>query len=97
MARQPKPEIKPTRATRRVLLVLLSGSPSLYGYSICRAAMVGSGTLYPLLERLEKAGWAERYWSQGADARGNRRALYELTFKGRYGAFRMLGLEMPDD
>ena len=55
MARKPKPEIRPSRSTRRVLLVLLTGSPRLYGYSICRAAMVGSGTLYPLLERLEKA------------------------------------------
>ena len=94
-----KPEIKPTRATRRVLLVLLTGAPNLYGYSMCRAANVGPGTLYPLLERLEHAGWVERSWAlttvQGMPT-GFRRALYKLTGKGRGEAFRLLGLEMPD-
>ena len=34
MPRKPKPEIKPTRATRRVLLVLLTGASNLSGWPI---------------------------------------------------------------
>ena len=92
---KPNPEIRRKRSTRRVLLVLLSGAPRLGGFTICRSAMVGSGTLYPLLERLEHAGWVAGEWQQDTPAGQPRRRFYHLTLKGRTQALRMLGLEMP--
>ena len=33
-----------------------------YGLQIAKAASVSSGTLYPILDRLEKAGWLVGEW-----------------------------------
>lgn len=92
--RKPKPAIRPTRATRRVILVLLSGASNLGGYTICRAAGRASGTIHPILARLEAEGWAESEWRPGP---APRRRVYRLTPRGRYYGLQMLGLEERDD
>jgi PadR family transcriptional regulator, regulatory protein PadR len=95
--RQPRPVVRLTRRNRCVLLVLLSGAPGLYGYKMCQLAQVGSGTLYPLLERLERAGWVTAA-NAAAPIPGTdlRRRMYWLTPTGRTEAFRLLGLEAPE-
>jgi len=47
-----------------------------------------SGTLYPILDRLEKAGWLEGYWEEESapDLGRPRRKLYSLTPSGRLNA-----------
>jgi DNA-binding PadR family transcriptional regulator len=85
-------EIKPTRGTRRVLLVLLTGAGRLSGYPISRAAMVGSGHVYVILARLERVGWVASDWEQGKPE-GERRKFYQLTRYGRARALALLGLE----
>jgi DNA-binding PadR family transcriptional regulator len=93
MARQPKPEIKPTRATRRVLLVLLTGAGELSGYPISRAAMVGPGHVYVLLARLERIGWVASDWQESVPhGQPSPRRFYQLTRYGRAMALKMLGL-----
>ena len=93
MTRKPKPEIKPTRATRRVLLVLLTGAGELSGYPISRAAMVGSGHVYVLLARLESIGWVASDWQQNVPhGRPGPRRFYQLTRYGSARALEMLGL-----
>ena len=100
-AEDPRPS-KPADQIQDVEDCWHCGTPTTRGACRCRdtcAANVGPGTLYPLLERLEHAGWVERSWAlttvQGMPT-GFRRALYKLTGKGRGEAFRLLGLEMPD-
>lgn len=70
-----------------ILLAVLEGEP-LHGYAIMEALRVRSagqvdlptGTLYPALHRLERAGLVQASWS--AD-HGRRRRVYELTPAGR--------------
>jgi PadR family transcriptional regulator, regulatory protein PadR len=91
-----KPEIRPTRATRRVLLVLLTGAEGLSGYPLSRLSQVNSGRVYIVLGRLERAGWADGEWEQRYDGKPRRR-FYHLTRQGRAKAIALLGLEMPDE
>lgn len=51
-----------------------------------------SGTVYPLLARLEKAGWLESRWEEidPAEAGRPRRRLYRLTGEGELVATRSL-------
>ena len=65
------------------MLALLADLPRPAVLPISRAAGVGAGKVYAVLERFEKAGWAE-YRQEGWDdlAMRNRR-LYRLTDEGR--------------
>lgn len=59
-------------------------SDALYGLEIGRKADLNSGTLYPILARLESAGWVESHW-EDADASESgrpRRRYYSLTGEG---------------
>lgn len=56
------------RMTLPTLLVLhaLMEDPAreLYGLEICAAAGLPSGTIHPILARLEKAGWLRSRWEE---------------------------------
>jgi PadR family transcriptional regulator PadR len=63
-----------------------------YGLDIAREAGLKSGTLYPALARLERAGWLESLWEdidQAAAGRPRRR-YYRLTTHGAVHAQRAL-------
>jgi PadR family transcriptional regulator, regulatory protein PadR len=64
----------------------LAASPrvELSGAEISRATKLASGTLYPILFRLERAGWLESRWEEEEPkALGRpRRRLYHLTAEG---------------
>jgi DNA-binding PadR family transcriptional regulator len=70
-----------------MLLASLEPGPR-HGYAIMEALQAGSGgqldqptgTIYPALHRLERAGLVAATWSQ---AGGRRRRLYQLTPTGR--------------
>lgn len=70
-----------------ILLATLDARP-LHGYAIMEAVRVGSrasfdlptGTVYPALHRLERAGLVRSRWSTVS---GRRRRTYELTEHGR--------------
>jgi PadR family transcriptional regulator PadR len=51
------------------------------GADIARSTQLASGTLYPILLRLEAAGWAESHWESGdPHALGRpRRRFYRVT------------------
>jgi PadR family transcriptional regulator, regulatory protein PadR len=53
---------------------------------------LGSGTLYPLLQRLENAGWLKSEWEEvdPSEAGRPRRRLYKLTGHGQTRAVREL-------
>ncbi|MBV9382074.1 MAG: helix-turn-helix transcriptional regulator [Streptosporangiaceae bacterium] len=70
-----------------MLLAVLEAGPR-HGYAIMEALRVRSGgqvdlptgTVYPALHRLERAGLVRASWSE---AGGRRRRVYELTTAGR--------------
>jgi len=74
-----------TTQTLKVLGTLMNNRPDgLPGIEIGRAARLQSGTLYPILSRLERAGWLESYWeAETPQELGRpRRRFYQLTAIG---------------
>src|SRR5690349_17465338 len=74
-----------TPATADVLDALL-GSGSVWGLRIVKATGRPAGSVYPILERLERAGWVSSVWEDDPARPGPRRRLYELTTNGRAAA-----------
>ncbi len=75
-----------TRQTERVLAAFLrEPTRRRYGLEIGKAAGLKSGTLYPILARLEAAGWVVSEWEQiDASVEGRRpRRYYRLTGEGK--------------
>ncbi|MEU6240846.1 MULTISPECIES: helix-turn-helix transcriptional regulator [unclassified Streptomyces] len=74
-----------TKATLEVLDVLYQGPEKLYGLKIAQGTGLMTGTVYPILARLENIGWVTSVWEQdeGPDVRGARRRFYQLTPMGR--------------
>ena len=54
-----------------------------HGYDLCRKAGIKSGTLYPLLIRLEAQGYLEAEWQEPAERGRPPRHAYRLTARGR--------------
>ena len=70
-------------AARSVLAALAeAGVCGSHGYDLCRRAKVKSGTLYPLLVRLEGQGHLEAEWRAPEPGRPPRH-VYRLTGSGR--------------
>jgi PadR family transcriptional regulator, regulatory protein PadR len=98
-SRGPSPRKRPdgvinNAATRRVLLVLLTGATNLWGYSLCELSGIGLSRVYPVLARLEDAEWIEGRWQEDAPEGQDRRRYYSLTPRGRVQAAKLLGLEI---
>jgi PadR family transcriptional regulator, regulatory protein PadR len=53
-----------------------------YGYELCRQADIKSGTLYPLLMRLEAQGFLEAEWQLPTERGRPPRHAYRLTTAG---------------
>ncbi len=83
MTRPPDPRM--TQTTQAVLHALLERpSKELYGLEICAKAALPSGTIHPILARLEKIGWLESSW-EDIDPRAQgrpRRRYYKLSPDG---------------
>lgn len=74
-----------TGPTIKVLRALLeSPKIELSGAEVARATKLASGTLYPILLRLEHAGWLESHWeSEDPKTLGRpRRRFYKPTALG---------------
>ncbi|MDQ3600926.1 MAG: PadR family transcriptional regulator [Actinomycetota bacterium] len=69
-----------TSATFAVLKTLLKDEEC-YGLELMRKTGLPSGTVYPILARLEDARWVVSRWENSA-ARGPRKRLYQLTPTG---------------
>lgn len=80
-----RPPIRMTMPTRTILELLLDADPSdlPWGYRICEETGLGPGTVYPILERLEKAGWITGAWEATAPTDRPRRRLYTFSGAGR--------------
>lgn len=54
-----------------------------HGYSVSKQTEIPSGTLYPILMRLENLAWLETRWEKSEKAGHPPRHLYRLTGPGR--------------
>jgi PadR family transcriptional regulator, regulatory protein PadR len=82
-----------TSQTLAVISAMLSDpEEEWYGLELCRVSGLQPGTIYPILDRLLKAGWLARQWEDidpSAEGRPRRR-LYHLTPRGAPAARRAL-------
>jgi PadR family transcriptional regulator PadR len=68
---------------RTLLAVLLHANGKWsHGYELARLADVKSGTLYPLLIRLEAQGYLDAEWQQPSEGGRPPRHAYRLTASG---------------
>lgn len=82
-----------TMATKALLRVLLEDPHAeRYGLELGKAAHLPSGTLYPILARLEGEGWVTSDWEQIDEATEGRRRrrYYRMTGLGQASAERAL-------
>jgi PadR family transcriptional regulator len=79
-------EPRMTLPTQLVLRELLADpTQEMYGLQICTAAGLPSGTIHPILARLEGLGWVESHWEDSTAAHDEgrpRRRYYRLTDGG---------------
>ncbi len=77
--------VRMTASVLKVAAALLADpAAERYGLQIMQATGLPSGTLYPILVRLERAGWIASRWEQidpAAEGRPSRR-YYRLTAEG---------------
>jgi PadR family transcriptional regulator, regulatory protein PadR len=77
--------VKLTGPLERVLRVLVAdpAAPH-YGYDLMKAARLPSGTLYPMLARLQQEGLVDSEWEDQRPDAGGRppRKYYRLTAEG---------------
>jgi len=73
-----------TRTTLAVLEAFLDVGEDgqLYGLQIMKSAGIASGTMYPILDRLEDAGWIEGRWAAPEEPGRPSRRYYSLTGGG---------------
>ncbi|MGV8970001.1 MAG: PadR family transcriptional regulator [Microbacteriaceae bacterium] len=80
-----------TAATIDVLTVLEHEGASCWGLLIIKSSGRPAGTVYPILERLEQAGWVTSRWEEDDSRPGPRRRYYELTEGGAAAARTAIG------
>ena len=76
--------IRITHATALILQAIASGKR--HGFQIMEATGLPSGTVYPVLRRLEREGAVDSEWEDASEARdaGRRqRRVYRLTGSGQ--------------
>lgn len=71
-----------TESTVDVLRLLLDSSEPTWGLRLIKASERPAGTVYPILERLERQGWITSEWESDSERAGPRRRLYSLTVEG---------------
>ena len=84
-----------TPQTVKVLRALLSDTTKgHWGLEVCELTKLASGTVYPIIARLERAGWVESHWEdpEAHVAEGRpRRRYYQLTPHGAMRAHNAVG------
>ena len=66
-----------------------------YGYELMKDTGLASGTLYPILARLDELGWLESEWEAAAQPGRPPRRRYRFTSDGRAGAREMTARSAP--
>jgi DNA-binding PadR family transcriptional regulator len=72
-----------TPATVDVLRVLLAAKSTVWGLQIVKTTRRPSGSVYPILDRLESLGWVASTWEDDEARQGPRRRYYRLEEDAR--------------
>lgn len=94
-------EPRMTLATLRVIRAMLAEpAREMYELEICKAADRPSGTIHPILARLERYGWLESRWEdiEPAEEGRPRRRYYRLSPEGAeraHAALEREGIHLP--
>jgi PadR family transcriptional regulator, regulatory protein PadR len=86
-----EPLSRVTEATIDVLTVLSESTGPCWGLLVIKSSARPAGSVYPILERLETAGWVVSRWEDDASRPGPRRRYYELTDDGAVAARAAIG------
>lgn len=62
-----------------------------YGYDLLKETGLKSGTLYPILARLQQGGWLEQRWEKPSAPGRPPRHLYRLSRQARSAAREYVG------
>lgn len=85
-----------TGATLDVAQVLLETDRELHGFAIAQSAGKPTGSVYPILARMEEAGWLESHWETEHPQQGKpRRRFYSLSKTGRTSVRRVMTERRP--
>lgn len=91
-----RPPFKVTGATLDVLEALLHGSGEVHGFRVAQLTGRPTGSVYPILMRLENAGWVDSRWESVHELENRpRRRFYVLTEDGRSKARALLLARRP--
>ena len=85
-----------TPATKDVLQQLYGLREEKWGLQLARLAGRPTGTVYPLLDRLEREGFVASRWEADSGRAGPRRRLYVLTPEGQEWVQQKLKLNAED-
>lgn len=88
-------KLRRTPATLAVLAELSGAAGPMWGLQMVRDTERPAGSVYPILARLEEAGWVESEWETDQTHSGPRRRYYTLTDAGRAHAAAMLAPATP--
>jgi DNA-binding PadR family transcriptional regulator len=75
-----------TAPTVDVLSILLESAGPVFGLEIMKRSGRPSGTVYPILDRLERQGWIASEWEEHTDTQRRRRRVYTFTAEGAVAA-----------
>lgn len=85
-----------TAATLDVLETLLDPDEEMYGLKIAKSTGRPTGSVFPILARLEQLGWVISEWeSSDPEVRGPRRRFYRLSGVGLAGARELVSQRRP--
>lgn len=82
-------KLRVTDPTLAVLDLLLGPDDQLWGLKIANKIGRPTGSVFPILARLEQKGWVISEW-ETSEARGSRRRFYRLSPEGVAGARALL-------
>lgn len=80
--------VRVTGATIDVLDALIDGGDAVWGLRVIKTTGRPPGSVYPILERLERSGWVVSEWEDDSERSGPRRRFYRLTADGAVAAGR---------
>lgn len=86
-----EPLARITPATVDVLSVLSQSLEPCWGLLVIKSSGRPAGSVYPILERLERSGWVTSNWEDDPTRVGPRRRYYELTADGAVAARAAIG------
>jgi DNA-binding PadR family transcriptional regulator len=79
-----------TAPTLDLLGLMLESSGPVFGFELMKRSGRPSGTVYPILERLERQGWIVSQVEDSVTTQVHHRRVYEFTPEGRAAAAELL-------